>query len=73
MLHGRALRTVALVSAAVLVAALVYYRSHLGAIFMGGSKSTFIFVGNDIRPPAPAPGAAPALEVAPPPRPVGGP
>ena len=71
MQHGRARRVVALLSAVALVAALVYYRSLLGALFMGGSKSTFMFVGSGANPPNPT---APApLEVAPPPRPVGGP
>lgn len=64
MRHGPARRALVLLSAVVLITALVYYRSIFGAFFMTSTKSSFMFVGNEVRP------RAPALEVAPPPRPV---
>jgi hypothetical protein len=45
-------KALALVSAAILVAALVLYRTGaLGPLYMSGSKSTFVFVGSTITPP----------------------
>ncbi len=55
-------RAAALVGAALLVAAFVLYRAGFGTGSMSATKSTFIFVGSDVKPPAAKqpPNAAPA-------------
>lgn len=67
-------RAAALVGAALLVAAFVLYRAGFGTGSMSATKSTFIFVGSDVKPPnaaaptvrpeaAPRPGEPPAKPV----------
>ncbi|VTS03223.1 unnamed protein product [Gemmata massiliana] len=46
-------KAVALVSAAPLISAFVLYRAGLGSGYMTSSKSTFMFVGSNIKPSAP--------------------